>query len=189
VDVGRAGRRAFLNAASVGVSSALTRRLGGELKRRAGALAYPVAGVAAAGAPPFRARIEWDGEALELRALQIVVGNGRYHGGGRLVAPRARIDDRALDVYVVAAPARRRPGAARRLRELAALARYAIGLARGRHVEDPGVLHARASRVAVHTTPPLEIDADGELAGHTPAVFRVEAGALRVIAGAGTRAR
>jgi YegS/Rv2252/BmrU family lipid kinase len=189
VDVGRAGRRAFLNAASVGVSSALTRRLGGGLKRRAGALAYPVAGVAAAGAPPFRARIEWDGEALELRALQIVVGNGRYHGGGRLVAPRARIDDRTLDLYVVAAPARRGAGAPGRLRELAALARYAVGLVRGRHVEDPGVLHAQASRVAIETVPPLEIDADGELAGHTPAVFRVEAGALRVLAAPRARAR
>jgi YegS/Rv2252/BmrU family lipid kinase len=181
VDVGRAGRRAFLNAASVGVSSALTRKLRGVLKRRAGALAYPVAGVAAAGSPPFRARIEWDGEALELRALQIVVGNGRYHGGGRLVAPRARIDDRALDLYVVAAPARR-GASTRRVRELAALARYALGLARGRHVEDPRVLHAQASRVAIETVPPLEIDADGELAGHTPALFQVDPGALRVLA-------
>jgi diacylglycerol kinase family enzyme len=170
-----------VNAASVGVSSALTRRLAPGLKRTAGALAYPVAGLAAAAERPFRARIEWDGGALELRALQIVVGNGRYHGGGRLVAPRARIDDRALDVYVVAADARRGAGARGRLRELAALARYAVRLVRGRHVEDPGVLHAQAARVAVETVPPLEIDADGELAGWTPTVFRIEPAALRVL--------
>jgi YegS/Rv2252/BmrU family lipid kinase len=189
VDVGRAGRRAFLNAASVGVSSALTRRLGPELKRRAGKLAYPVAGAAAATAPPFRARIEWDGEALELRALQIVVGNGRYHGGGRLVAPGARIDDRALDLYVVAAPGKRAAGARGRVRELAALARYAFRLLRGRHLEDPAVLHARAARVAVRTVPALEVDADGELAGRTPVDFRIDPAALRVLAPAPARRR
>jgi YegS/Rv2252/BmrU family lipid kinase len=189
VDVGRAGRRAFLNAASVGVSSALTRRLHPALKRSAGALAYPVAGIAAARERPFRARIAWDGEAMELRALQIVVGNGRYHGGGRLVAPRARIDDRALDLYVVAAPSRRGAGAGGRLRELAALARYAARLLRGRHVEDPAVLHAQAGRVLVETLPPLEIDADGEVAGTTPVEFRVEPAALRVLGPRPRRAR
>jgi YegS/Rv2252/BmrU family lipid kinase len=182
VDLGRAGRRAFLNAASVGVSSALTRRLSPALKRRAGTLAYPVAGAAAAAAPPFRARIEWDGETLELRALQIVVGNGRYHGGGRLVAPGARLDDRALDLYVVAAPSKRAGGVRGRAREVAALARYAFGLVRGRHLEDPGVFHAEVARVSIRTEPPLEIDADGELVGKTPVDFRIDPGALRVLA-------
>jgi YegS/Rv2252/BmrU family lipid kinase len=181
VDLGRAGRRAFVNAASVGVSSALTRRLRSGLKRSAGTLAYPVAGIASAGERPFRARLDVDGDSVELRALQIVVGNGRYHGGGRLVAPRARIDDRALDVYVVTAPSRRGAGARGRVRELAALARYAVRLAQGRHVEDPGVLHAQAARVALETVPPREIDADGEIAGETPVVFRVDPGALRVL--------
>lgn len=187
VDLGRAGRRAFLNAASVGISSALTRRLHAGLKRRVGKLAYPVAGAAAAGEPPFRARIEWDGEVVELRALQIVVGNGRYHGGGRLVAPGARIDDRALDLYVVTAPSKRGAGAGGRLRELAALARYALRLAQGRHVEDPRVLHAQASRISLRTEPRLELDVDGELDGRTPVEFRVEPGALRVLAPARTR--
>jgi YegS/Rv2252/BmrU family lipid kinase len=182
VDVGRAGRRAFLNAASVGASSAVTRRLHPELKRRAGKLAYPVAGAAALGERPFRARIEWDDEVLELRALQIVIGNGRYHGGGRIVAPRARIDDRALDLYVVAAPSRRGGGVRGRVRELAALAGYALRLVRGRHVEDPRVLHAQAARVSLRTEPPLEIDVDGELDGRTPVEFRIDPGALRVLA-------
>lgn len=185
VDVGFAGKRAFLNAASVGVSTALTRRLDGGLKRIAGPLAYPVAGAAAAAEQrPFRARVETDGVVRELEALQIVVGNGRYHGGGRLVAPHAAIDDHRLDVYVLAAaPAERGATPGRpRLRDVAALASYALRLVRGRHLEHPAVFHARARRAAVRTDPPLEIDADGELAGETPAEFRVEAGALRVLA-------
>lgn len=183
VDVGWAGRRAFLNAASVGASSELTRRLDDGLKRRAGTLAYPVAGAAAAGQPPFRVRLEVDGRAEELDALQVVVGNGRYHGGGRLIAPRARADDHLLDVYVLAAASS--PGAPRlrdRLRDLAGLARYALLLLRGRHLEHPDVLHVRARRASLWTDPPLEIDADGELAGSTPVEFRVAPGDLAVLA-------
>jgi diacylglycerol kinase family enzyme len=163
------------------------------LKRRAGTLAYPIAGAAAAAQPPFRARLEWNDETLELRALQIVVRNGRYgryHGGGRLTAPTARMDDRALDLYVVAASSRRSAGLRGRVSEVAALARYALRLARGRHLEDPGVFHVQTARVTIRTDPPLEIDADGEVVGRTPAEFRVDPGALRVLAlGVGRDAR
>jgi diacylglycerol kinase (ATP) len=185
VDVGFAGERAFLNAASVGVSTGLTRRLDSGLKRVAGPLAYPVAGAAAAAEQrPFRARIETDGVVRELDALQIVVGNGRYHGGGRLVAPGAAIDDHRLDVYVLAAaPVERRGQRERpRLRDLTALAGYAFRLVRGTHLDHPDVFHARVRRAAIRTDPPLEIDADGELAGETPVEFRVHAGALHVLA-------
>jgi diacylglycerol kinase family enzyme len=44
------------------------------------------------------------------------------------------------------------------------------------------VFHARATRVVARTDPPLEIDADGEIAGTTPTEFRVVPGALRVLA-------
>lgn len=184
VDLGWAGRRPFLNAASFGVSSDLTRRLDDGLKRRAGKLAYPVAGAAAAASqPPFRVRLEVNGRVVELDALQVVIGNGRYHGGGRLIAPGARLDDHRLDVYVLgAASDTGRAARPRRLRDLAALVRYAYLLARGRHLEHPRIFHARTARADVRTDPPLEIDADGELAGQTPAEFRVTPGELRVIA-------
>lgn len=184
VDVGFAGNRAFLNAASVGASSEVARRVKPSLKRRAGALAYPLAGAAAAATPPFRARLVADGAVRhDGWALQVLVGNGCFHGGGRLVAPGARPDDGALDVYVLAAP----PGAENgggmaRARGMLSLARYAALLVRGRHVEHPQLLHLRARRVALRTDPPLEINADGEVTGKTPAAFRVEVGALEVIA-------
>jgi diacylglycerol kinase (ATP) len=183
VDVARAGPRPFLNAASFGVSSGLARRLAeGELKKRAGPLAYPAAAAAEAAAhEPFRLRLELNGEVRELAALQVVIGNGRFHGGGRLVAPGARIDDRRLELYaVVAEAAPESSGSADRFRDLLTLARYALLLARGRHLEHPRVVHARTARVAVATEPPMEIDADGERAGETPAVFELLPERLRV---------
>jgi YegS/Rv2252/BmrU family lipid kinase len=186
VDVAFAGRRAFLNAATVGASSEATRRVNPALKRRAGALAYPLAGAAAAGQPPFHARLVADGAVRhDGPALQVVVGNGRYHGGGRLVAPGARPDDGALDVYVLSAPSgddATGGGAGGRLRDVAALARYALLLLRGRHVEHPRVFHLRAREVTLRTEPRLEIHADGEVAGPTPGTFRVAPAALRVLA-------
>jgi diacylglycerol kinase (ATP) len=183
VDVARAGPRPFLNAASFGISSGLTRRLAsGELKRRAGPLAYPAAAAAeAATHEPFRLRLETDGERRELAALQVVIGNGRYHGGGQLVAPHARLGDRRLEVYAVAAEATEgESGAADRLRDLVTLARYALLLARGRHLDHPRILHLTTARVAVETEPPMEINADGELAGTTPATFELLPARLRV---------
>jgi YegS/Rv2252/BmrU family lipid kinase len=184
VDVAWLGDHAFLNAASLGVSSELTRRLEDGLKRRAGKLAYPVAAPAAAvGQPAFKLRIELDGRVIDDDALQVVVGNGRYHGGGRLIAPHARIDDHRLDVYVLSAASDAREATRPdRLRDLAALARYAWLLLRGKHLDHPRVFHARSASVRVHTVPPIDIDADGELAGRTPAEFRVLPGQLRVIA-------
>lgn len=181
VDVGRVGARAFLNAASVGVGAAAARKVPAALKRRAGPLAYPLAAAAAATEPPFRVTLEWDRGTRELWALQVVVGNGRYHGGGRLVAPGALLDDRSLHLYVLAAASPEPSAPGGRLRDVATLARYAVLLARGRHTEHPGVLHARTTRVALRTAPRLELNVDGELDGRTPAEFRVEPRALRVL--------
>jgi YegS/Rv2252/BmrU family lipid kinase len=177
VDVAFAGDRPFLNAASLGVSSALTRRLhGSALKRHAGGLAYAVAAAAEApGVEPFRLVLEAEGcGRRELLALQVVAGNGRFHGGGRLVAPGASLRDGALDVYAIPAEG------AGKAPDLLRLARYALLLGRGRHLELPGLVYLRCAAVRVEAEPAQELDADGELAGRTPAVIRV-GGAIRVV--------
>jgi diacylglycerol kinase (ATP) len=186
VDVALAGDRLFLNAASVGLSTAITRRLTDELKRRLGRAAFAVA---AAGEAPrhhaFQVRLEWDAGNESLEAHQVVVGNGRFHGGGRLVAPEATHQDHRLDVYVIrsarnlADPA----GSAsdRRLRDLWNLFRVGTLLRRGRHLAHPTVTHLRATRVRLTAEPVQEIDVDGELSGQTPMEFVVHPKALRVL--------
>jgi YegS/Rv2252/BmrU family lipid kinase len=195
VDVACAGGRPFLNAATFGLSSAATRRLSDDLKKKLGPLAYPVSTFGEAMSPtPFHVRILADGESHELDALQVVVGNGRYHGGGTLVAPGAQNDDRRLDLWALASASEPEAegGAGDKLRDLARLARVAMLLRRGRHVEHPAVLHLRARQLAIETDPPQDLDADGESAGTTPVVFTVSPARLRVVvppAEAGRRAR
>jgi diacylglycerol kinase family enzyme len=47
----------------------------------------------------FSALISENGDAVRTRTLQIAVGNGRFYGGGTVVAERAEIDDGHLDLY------------------------------------------------------------------------------------------
>ena len=106
VDLGLAGDNYYVNVASVGLSVGATRALSPWMKERAGALAYSMAAIKAfLSHEPFSARLsfpEGDHEPVEHeRLLQVAVGNGRFYGGGMIVAPGSGIDDRSLDVYAI----------------------------------------------------------------------------------------
>nr|WP_241758988.1 lipid kinase [Pyxidicoccus parkwaysis] len=192
VDVGLANGRPFLNAASLGLAAAIAKRLTKRLKQRAGKLAYPVAAAAEVkDLQHFHLRILADTQELELDALQLVVGNGRYHGAGNVVAPDAQLDDRRLHVYAITAPsaANGREGTGLgHLQDVATLARVALSLRSGEHQEHPAVTSLRAARLYVEADPVQEVNADGELIGHTPMRFEVAPAALRVYAPAPTDA-
>ncbi|MBN1210030.1 MAG: lipid kinase [Myxococcaceae bacterium] len=186
VDVGLANGRPFLNAASLGLATAIARRLTKRLKQKMGKLAYPVAAASQMRQlRPFRVRMTADDQAYELEVLQLVVGNGRYHGAGNVVAPSAALDDRRLHVYAITAPSAesgREGTGLGQLEDLATLARVALSLRRGQHVEHPAVTSLRTSRLYVEAEPRQEVNADGELIGRTPMLFEVVPAALRVYA-------
>ena len=115
VDVALAGDRAFVNAASAGLS-VLAARHAHDLKPRLGPVAYAVGALrAGVTARPVRVRVRVDGEeAFAGEAWQVIVaGTGAFGGGAELeVADQA---DRRLDVAVLRAGPRPRscggPGA------------------------------------------------------------------------------
>ena len=186
VDVGLANGRPFLNAASLGLASAIAKRLTPNLKRRAGKLAYPVAAMAELWEhQPFRLLLRMDAEELRMDALQLVVGNGRYHGAGNVVAPDAVMDDRRLDAYLIAAPSAesgREGTGLGHMQDLSTLARVALSLRRGEQASHPAVTAMRTARLYVDAEPAQDINADGELIGHTPVLFELAPAALRVYA-------
>jgi len=186
VDVGLANGRPFLNAASLGLATAIAKRLTKRLKRAMGRLAYPVAAATQLFEhQPFRVRMKADTEALELEVLQLVVGNGRYHGAGNMVAPDAALDDRRLHVYAITAPSAdsgREGTGLGQIEDMATLARVALSLRSGHHVEHPAVTYLRTSRLYLEADPLQEVNADGELIGQTPMRFEVVPSALRVYA-------
>jgi YegS/Rv2252/BmrU family lipid kinase len=169
IDVGWVNGRPFLNVASLGVSVAIARRLTGALKRRWGVLGYAKAAWDAMQTDrSFRAHVTCDGESETLHAIQIAVGNGRFYGGGLVVADDATIDDNRLDVYAIP----RIPN----WRWLTLLP----AMASGTHRHHAEVLARHGRSVDIETDRPMPINVDGEILAETPAEFSVQPGALEV---------
>jgi len=169
---GRPARRhAFLFAAA-GISGELLKRTTPAVKRVFGQrLAYPVGLVRALLSyrpPPLR--VTCDGRLTEGRLLFVGASNTEHSGGGMRIAPGARIDDGLLNVNLIAAVGRWK-----------ALC-HVWRLRRGLHVTHPQVRYQTARRVEIDADASLEVQADGDLAGRTPAVFEVRPGALRALA-------
>lgn len=174
VDVGLAGDTYFVNVISLGLGGAVIQSVSPELKRLARRLAYPVATARALlRYRPFAATLTFPGgeypPATFPRLLQIGVGNGRFYGGGMVVAPQAGIDDGALDVYAIEL---------RRWRDLLGVA---LSFRAGQHIQEESVHYYRTARVGITTRPPLPINVDGELVDQTPELFTLERDALRVL--------
>jgi len=181
VDLGLAGDDYFVNVASVGLGVEVTRALSPGLKRKAGALAYPIAAIRAFFYhQPFSATLSFpDGDhppANFGRLLQVAVGNGRFYGGGLAVAPGADIDDRSLDVYAIELG---------RSRVLLGAVRY---LRSGAFIHQGGVHYHATRTVRIETEPPLAINIDGELVDRPPEVFFLVPEALNVLVPAGSAA-
>jgi YegS/Rv2252/BmrU family lipid kinase len=181
VDLGLARDNYYVNVASVGIGVGATQALSPMLKRRAGALAYPMAAIRAFFKhEPFSAKLTFpDGEhePVELeRLLQVAVGNGRFYGGGMIVAPESGIDDKRLDVYAIQMG---------RHRDLFGAARY---LKSGDFIRNESVSQFQTSRVILETDPVMPVNIDGEVVAQTPQDFSLAHNALRVLVPEGSTA-
>jgi diacylglycerol kinase (ATP) len=174
VDLGLAGDNFYVNVASVGLGVEATLALSPWLKKSTGPLAYPVAAIRAfLKHEPFSARLTFpdeDHEPVEYdRLLQVAVGNGRFYGGGMVVALESNIDDKTLDVYAIDLG---------RQRDLIGAVRY---LKSGDFIKTDGVHHFRTPRVRLETDPELPVNIDGELVSRTPQDFSIANNALDVL--------
>jgi diacylglycerol kinase (ATP) len=174
VDLGLAGDNYYVNVASVGLGVGATQALSPWLKKSAGPLAYPAAAIKAfLSHEPFSARLTFpdgDHEPVEYgRLLQVAVGNGRFYGGGMVVAPESGIDDRSLDIYAIEMG---------RHRDLIGVARY---LKSGDFIRSESVSHYCTERVRLETEPDLSINIDGEVVAKTPQDFSMAHNALKVL--------
>jgi hypothetical protein len=112
-----------------------------------------------------------DDERMELDAMLIEVGSGRWTGGGMKVLPKAVMNDGLLDVCVVEALSK--------LAFLRAFPRVFLGS----HTTHPKVRMRTGTRVQVEADRRVLVYADGELVGSLPAIFEVRPTALPVVVG------
>lgn len=110
----------------------------------------------------FRARISEP-------ALFVAIGNSPAYGGGMRIAPRAQLDDAALDVCFVRNAAKSR------------ILRVLPTVFSGTHVQLPEVEYFTERHLWLESDFPLPIYADGEYICETPAELRVRPHSLRLI--------
>jgi diacylglycerol kinase (ATP) len=171
IDVGAVNGFPFFNVASIGLAADLARRLSADAKRRFGRLSYAIqAGHLLLEAKPFHATLITGERRTMVRTMQITVGNGRFYGGGNVVAADAQIDDGHLDLYSL---------------EFSQVWRMALMLRTfksGGHGTLREVRTERGASFEVVTRHPKPVNADGELVTQTPARFEQLRKALRVYA-------
>ena len=178
VDLARANDAYFLNVASIGMSVAATSQLSPASKRRLGSIAYAYAGfLAFTRHLTFRVRVRNGPDSVETSAHQVVVGNGRFYGGGVLVSGQSSLEDGMLHAYAL--------GTRGRWQLLRTIALLRMGVP----IDRPGDHFLQTPMLSVETWPSLKVNCDGEIRTRTPVTFAVEPKALRVLVpdpGAGT---
>lgn len=169
IDLGVVNGKPFFNAASIGLSVEVSRKLTRSAKGRWGWLAYlATAARVARYARPFRAEVRAGDEVHRVRAIQITVGNGRHYGGGLTVAEDAAIDDGRLDLYSL------------EVDRWWQLLRLLPALRSGTLAGHAGVRALRGTEFVVTTRHPRPVSADGEVVTSTPARFSIRKQALEV---------
>ena len=168
------GEQFFINVATGGLGAEISDANEGELKKRWGKLSYLRASLEVAKDFDIKELdLYLDDELHRVRAVNVVVGNCRFAGGGWLAAPGANPEDGLLDVVII-----EKLG----LADLLQLA--PASMARSDYLGKEGVFSARAKEIRVETrSSGLEFTVDGEVVGDEPARFSVVPGALKVIVG------
>jgi YegS/Rv2252/BmrU family lipid kinase len=166
---GGSAERYYLNVGSVGMSAAVAQRANGMSKALGGKATFFYA--------LARVFFEWENTVVtvelddvrrEARMHDVIVANGRWHGGAMLLAPDAEPDDGLFDVVLIGDVTKRD------------FVTTAPKIYKGTYLAHPKVelLHSRT--VAVEAPERLPIEVDGEQVGTTPARFEIVPEALRV---------
>jgi YegS/Rv2252/BmrU family lipid kinase len=169
---GKTAARHFINITSFGIAGLVDRYVNASSKALGGRLSFALAtlkaGMVYKNAP---VRLTLDGRApKEGRIYNVAVANGRYFGGGMMVAPQAALDDGLFDVVTLGDFT------------LGDLLLHGLDIYAGTHVKLPKVTVERARRVEATPVDGAEVllDVDGEQPGRLPATLEILPGGLNV---------
>jgi len=163
--------RPFLNIASCGISGLVDRYVNSTTKVFGGRVSFfagTLRGMLRYQNVAMRVRVDGT-EFFEGPAALVAVANGRFFGGGMMIAPRAVLDDGLLDVVVL--------GDLGKV-EFLSLSRFIYS---GRHLDRPKIGTARGTQVEVASEAEALIDLDGEQVGRLPLRASVLRAAIRLL--------
>ena len=161
--------RFVANVAVTGFCGRIGDAMSPTFRRRLRPVAYPLAALRQLrDLRPYSVRLEIDGQAVEAKALMVILANGAYAGGKVRLAPDAATGDGRLDLVIIHAMSPPK------------LATLVPRVLLGRHAGHTGVSIYRAAAVRMESEPAMWINLDGDTWRAGPASFRVVPGALQV---------
>ena len=167
---GEKQERFFINSAGVGFDAAVVRETERFPKFFGGTVPYVAALLRTLVSYKNKPVVMRVGEEEEShRVVAITVANGNYCGGGMRIAPLAELGDNLLDVVVIDDM-----GKLELLKEFPTVYK-------GTHINHPKVSVKKTPTVAIESTEPMLVYADGEMLGECPVSFRVMPAALKVV--------
>lgn len=168
--LGNLQKRYFLNVADVGLGGETVARVNRHSKFFGGKLSFLFGSlVSILSYHNKQMKCILDGKViLNERVNSIMVSNGRYIGGGMMIAPDADFSDGYFDVVIL--------GDFTPLELLHHLPK----IYQGKHLHVPGVSVYRGKHVTIHSDPDGLLDLDGEQPGCTPVHFSLLSKAIRV---------
>lgn len=159
--------RYFANIAEAGLGGEVVRRAEG-LPRAAGRLRYLLAfWMTLAWFKPGSGKVVMGDRTYEGQVTNLVVANAQFFGGGMRIAPKAHPSDGKFDVLI----------------QKGSKMDYVKGISKvfkGEHLPSPAIREYLVPDVQVETETPLQVEADGEVLGFTPARFEIVREAYRL---------
>lgn len=172
-DDGTPGSRYFINVGEVGVGARVVEIANRSSKWMGGKMTFFAASLRAlVGWRDLRVRAFFDGEPPEeLEVTTLAIANGKYFGGGMMVAPEARLDDGQFHVTIWSGYG------------LSDFVFKSGSMYDGTHVRWKGTRTrtARTVRIEPLGTEPVGVEVDGERLGRLPATFTLMPGALKLV--------
>jgi len=166
---GEAAEAYFANIASAGMSGAIAKRANETGKPLGGKVSYFWATLAVfARWRTSEITVRVDNESRRAQMHDVVAANGRYFGGGMMIAPDAEPDDGVFDVLLIG-------NLTKRDLLLTLPKTY-----RGKHLPHPKAELLRGSIVEIDASETLPVELDGEQPGTTPVRFELIPRALRL---------
>lgn len=170
VDLGRVNGRYFLMMVGIGLDGTITEAVEKKLLKRLGILGYLLAATwLGPGYPGFPVTLRINENNVQIRALQIFIGNTQLYAGAFKFTWQAKCDDGLLDLCII--------------RKRGPLGRIVVlwDFILRRKQRSLWVRYETFTSIEIDSPQPIAIQVDGEAAGYTPATFRVVPGALKVI--------
>lgn len=168
---GRVQRRYFVNICSFGASGLVDQEVNRASKAFGGRASFYLGTVRALlkyRDAPVRLRLD-DGPPEEVAVTTLAVANGRFFGGGMLVAPDADPSDGLFDVTLWSGYG------------LADFALKSKGVYDGAHVNWSGTRRMRCRTLTADADAEVLLDVDGEQPGRLPCRITVHPGALALV--------